>query len=111
MQYVRTRPASSTTTWLCSHVISGKCSSTIWRERRPTAGICSSPTSKCRSTRYLGILPPWRVRGSLRVPRGERRLDRRRVGEGLEHDAVALRLLAQRGELFLRRLGRGQVEA
>ena len=38
-----------TTTWLCSQVISGSSSSTISRERRPTAGIWDSPTSKLRT--------------------------------------------------------------
>ena len=48
-QNVRTLPSSSTTTWLCSQVISGSSSSTISRERRPTAGIWDSPTSKLRT--------------------------------------------------------------
>src|SRR5436309_7764787 len=43
-----------TTTWLCSHVISGYPSSIVLRERLPTSGISSSATSKRRTTRYLG---------------------------------------------------------
>src|ERR1700693_3659264 len=60
MQKVRTMPSSSMTTWLCSHVISGKSSSTRARERRLTAGIWSSVTSKLRTIRYLGIRPDHR---------------------------------------------------
>src|SRR6478672_3591536 len=54
MQNVRTRPVSSTVTWLCSQTISGNWPSMISRERRPTWGISSAPTEKLRRIRYLG---------------------------------------------------------
>src|SRR3954452_19687994 len=43
-------------TWLCSQVISGNSFSVSSRERRPTGGIWSSPTSKLRTIMYLGML-------------------------------------------------------
>ena len=50
-------PSLSTTTWLCSHTISGNFSIARRLDRRLTLGNSSSPTSYVRSITYLGILP------------------------------------------------------
>src|SRR5207249_2228549 len=57
MQNVRTFPVSSTTTWLCTQVISGIVAKTRL-DCRLTSGIWSSPTSNNRSTMYFGMWLP-----------------------------------------------------
>src|SRR5437773_201422 len=55
MQNVRTFPSSSTVTWLWSHVTSGTRSWITCRDRLPTAGMPSSPTSNFRWITNMGI--------------------------------------------------------
>src|SRR4051812_48870217 len=97
MQNVRTSPASSTVTWLCSQTISGNWPSMISLERLPITGISSAGTVNDLRMRYLGI---GRDGTSSPVDRDELRSLQTPLKERYRDDAeTALLTLTADGEL------------